>query len=129
MVYKLFDYVDAHGKNVIKAWTESLQVPQRAKLNEMLDKLAMHGDTLHPLMMAGSGVAGVSKLKVKGNVQLRPLLCKGPIDVEDEYTLLNGAKEVGGELKPQNAREIAKQNRDIVKRDPEHRRKSHERVG
>lgn len=128
MLYKLFDYVDAHGRNEIKEWTESLQKPQRAKLNEMLDKLAMHGDTLHPAMMAGSGVAGISKLKVKGNVQLRPLLCKGPIDVEGEYTLLKGAKEVGDELKPENAREIAKQNKETVKKYPENRRKIHERV-
>lgn len=128
MTYKLFDYVDEHGRNVIKEWSESLEKPQRARLNEMLDKLAMHGDSLHPSMMAGSGVAGVSKLRVKGPVQLRPLLCKGPIDIAGEYTLLKGAKEVGDKWKPENAREIARAHKEKVKRDAEQRRKDHERV-
>ncbi len=128
MTYKLFDYVDEHGRNVIKEWSESLEKTQRARLNEMLDKLAMHGDTLHPKMMAGSGVAGISKLRVKGPVQLRPLLCRGPVDVAGEYTLLKGAKEVGDKWKPENAREIAKEHKEKVKKNAVERRKVHEQV-
>lgn len=128
MAYKLFDYVDEHGRNVIKEWSESLEKTQRARLNEMLDKLAMHGDTLYPMMMAGSGVGGISKLRIKGSVQLRPLLCKGPVDVASEYTLLKGAKEVGDEWKPDNAREIAKEHKEKVKKNAVERRKVHERV-
>lgn len=128
MTYKLFDYVDAHGRNLIKDWSESLQKVQRAKLNERLDKLQLHGPDLFPEMMAGSGVAGIEKLKVKGKVQLRPLLCKGPIDIQGEYTLLMGAKEVGNEWSPSDAREVALKRKNAVKADQENRRKKHERV-
>ncbi|MBU1664875.1 MAG: hypothetical protein KKG92_05685 [Gammaproteobacteria bacterium] len=128
MTYTLFDYVDAHGRNQIKDWSESLEKVQRAKLNERLDKLQLHGPDLYPEMMAGSGVAGIEKLKVKGKVQLRPLLCKGPIDIQCEYTLLMGAKEVGNKWSPNDAREVALARKKAVKAAPENRRKKHERV-
>ncbi len=47
MAYKLFDYVDAQGRNVVKGWASILQKPQRAKLNQLLDKLVKHGDGLY----------------------------------------------------------------------------------
>jgi hypothetical protein len=128
MTYKIYDYVDAQGRNIIKDWTLALQKPQRAKLNAMLDKLALHGDTLYPNMLAGTRVSGVSKLKVHGNVQLRPLLCKGPVDIHGEYTLLAGAKEVGDDWKPADAPEKALQHKEHVKREPDKRRKEHEFV-
>lgn len=128
MAYTLFDYVDAQGRNLIKEWSQSLQKVQLAKLNERLDKLRDHGPGLFPQMMAGSGVAGIEKLKVKGKVQLRPLLCIGPVDTGSEYTLLMGAKEVGDEWLPKDARETALARKKAVKSDPEHRRKKHERV-
>lgn len=51
MPHTLFDYVDAHGRNRIKEWSESLQKVQRAKLNAVLDKLQLHGDGLYPQML------------------------------------------------------------------------------
>lgn len=59
MVYKLFDYVDAQGRNVVKEWTAALQKPQRAKLNQLLDKLVMHGDDLYPQMLTGTDIPGI----------------------------------------------------------------------
>jgi len=128
MTYKLFDYVDAQGRNLIKKWSDKLQAEQRARLNSMLDRLELHGDTLHPNMLAGSGVAGIEKLKVHGKVQLRPLLCKGPINVHGEYTLLMGAKEIGDKWAPTDAREVALKHKSAIQAAPENRRKQHERV-
>lgn len=48
MAYKLFDYVDAQGRNVVEERLFILQKPQRAKLNQLLDKLVKHGDGLYP---------------------------------------------------------------------------------
>ena len=128
MTYTLFDYVDAHGRNRIKEWSESLQKVQRAKLNAVLDKLQLHGDSLYPQMLTDTPLRGIMKLRVHGNVQLRPLLCRGPVSATAEYTLLLGAKEIGGRWSPAGAPETAKQHRDDVSADPDHRRKHHERV-
>lgn len=43
-------------------------------------------------------------------------------------TLLKGAKEVGDKWKPDNAREIAKEHKEKVKKNAVERRKGHERV-
>lgn len=128
MAFKLFDYVNPAGENSFKEWTEGLQVTQKAKLNEKLDKLAIHGDELHPQILSDTDTPGIQKIRVHGNVQLRPLLCKGPIDVDGEYTLLIGAKEVGFKLIPKGVEKKAKSRKVEVKLDPVNRRKDHERV-
>lgn len=127
MAYKLYDYVDASGRNLIKSWTESLQKQQRAKLNQKLDLLEKNGDALMPNMLTDSGVPGIQKLRVRGNVQLRPLLCKGPANVDNEYTLLAGAKEVGFKLMPNGVEDAAQQRKMEVTSDLG-RRKKHERT-
>jgi hypothetical protein len=128
MLFDLFDYVNANGVNEFKKWTQDLQKPQRAKLNEKLDKLAQHGDDLHPNMLTDTSVPGIQKLRVKGNVQLRPLLCKGPVNIHSEYTLLMGAKEVGDKWLPKNAPTTADGKKSAVVANSTKRRKLHERV-
>ncbi|MEK6787939.1 MAG: hypothetical protein AABY68_03200 [Pseudomonadota bacterium] len=128
MTYKLFDYIDASGKNPFKEWTEGLQKRDRAKLNQKLDSLEKHGEGLYPYLLTGSPVAGIQKLRVRGNVELRPMLCHGPIAHDTEFTLLCGATEVGGELEPANAPNKADERKAEVGADPENRRKDHERV-
>ena len=128
MRYRLFDYVNAKGENEFKQWTEGLEKVQRAKLNEKLDKLQLYGDGLHPHMLTDTGTPGIQKLRVKGNVQLRPLLCKGPVQIDSEYTLLMGAKEVDGKWVPREAPSTADTLKQAVIADPLGRRKNHERV-
>ena len=128
MPFLIYDYVNHQGQNEFENWTSGLQKIQRGKLNERIDKLALYGDALYPEMLAGSGVAGIQKLKVRGNVQLRPLLCKGPINVNDEYTLLMGAKEVGSKWVPKDAPSTADTRKAEIINDPTNRRANHERV-
>lgn len=129
MPFLLYDFVSPNGTNEIKAWTKTLQSTQRGKLNAKLDMLKITGDGLFPEILTGTDTPGILKLRVKGKVQLRPMLCKGPIEIAKEYTLLLGATEVGGKLKPAYADTIADNRKNKVKRDPEHRRRNHERVG
>ena len=68
----------------------------------------------------------IYKMVIHGDVMLRPLLCRGPIDPEIEYTLLLGAIERGGKL-PTGAPQQAEDNRLTVVNDPS-RRTSHERI-
>ena len=128
MPFKLFDYCDATGKNIFKFWTTDLQSQQRAKLNAKLDMLMLLGNELFPEVLTGTDTPGISKLRIKGNVQLRPMLCDGPINNGKEFTLLLGAIEVGEKLKPKNADKIANKHKNEVKKDHHNRRVDHERI-
>jgi hypothetical protein len=69
----------------------------------MLEK---SGPDLGPQLLAGpiksknnkKMVSHIYKLRMNGDWALRPLLCKGPIDMDREYTLLLGAIEVNSVL-------------------------------
>lgn len=127
MKYALYDYVTDKGTNDFKNWTEKLQKTQRAKLNLRLDMLKDKGSELFPQILTGTDTAGIQKLRVPGKVQLRPMLCKGPINHEKEFTLLHGAIEVQNKLKPKNADQIAdKRKKDVIK--DKTRRIEHERI-
>lgn len=128
MPFALYDHVNAHGENEIAAWTRDLQTPDRAKLANRLDKLRQLGLELLPEILTGTDTPGILKLRVRGKVQLRPMLCKGPIGMNEEFTLLLGAKEVGGKLVPRHADALADDIRQKVKADPANRRKEHEHV-
>lgn len=128
MPFELYDYVDAAGVNVIAEWTRKLQKKERGKLVSKLDLLREHGRELFPQILTGTDTPGILKLRVHGNVQLRPLLCEGPIAIDKEYTLLLGAKEVGGRFDPARADQMADSNKTAVKAAPEKRRTKHEHV-
>lgn len=125
--FTLFDYIDEHGNNDIKIWMQGLQKVQRAKLNAKLDMLEKVGIELFPQVLTDTPTAGIQKLRIKGNVQLRPMLCKGPIDNEKEFTLLIGAVERDSCLIPHKADEKANERKSIIKNNP-NRRCEHERV-
>lgn len=128
MPFDLYDYVRPDGTNDFKEWTEGLEKKLQAKLNARLDRLAESGDVLFPQMLAGTDTPGILKLKLNGRVALRPMLCKGPCQIGAEYTLLIGAFEVGGKLKPKSADVIADGRKMEVGKDPKNRRMKHERV-
>ncbi|MSS75327.1 MAG: hypothetical protein EXR90_00065 [Methyloglobulus sp.] len=125
-MFILFDYTDANGKNDIKEWALGLEKRERAKLNAKLDMLAKPGSDLFPQVLTGTPAPGILKLRVKGKVQLRPMLCKGSID-EKEFTLLIGAKERGSQFVPEKADEKANIRKQIIIENPS-RRCSHERI-
>lgn len=127
MAFTLFDYIDAHGANDFAAWSRELQKPQRAKLNAKIDMLRMYGEELVPHVLTDTPVPGIRKLRVKGNVQLRPLLCRGPHNSDSEYTFLMGATERDGDFDPLDAPETADARRAAVAGDIR-RRCDHERV-
>ncbi len=127
MTYELYDYVNSKGVNEFKAWTQFIQKNDRAKLNAKLDMLKKLGPDLFPQVLTGTPTPGIQKLRVKGNVQLRPMLCAGPISVDKEYTLLLGAKEVQSKFVPKDADQIANANKSDILNDP-NRRVRHERI-
>lgn len=127
MTWSLYDYVSRRGENVIKQWCSRLQKKDLIRLTQRIDKLAEVGHELCP------GLAGpihnsrhLYKIKVNGNVAVRLLLCKGPISMETEYTLLMGEFETDDEL-PDGTLETAEQHRQDIIHD-KNRRCAHERL-
>jgi hypothetical protein len=111
---------------MIKQWCARLQKKDLIRLTQKIDKLAETGHELCP------GLAGplhnsrhLYKIKVNGNVAVRLLLCKGPICMEAEYTLLMGAFETDDKL-PEGTLEAAEQYRQEIIQD-KNRRCIHER--
>jgi len=127
MSYNLFDYFNSNNENLIAKWTKTLQKNDRGKLNAKLDMLALKGTELFPHILTGTPTSGILKLRVKGNVQLRPMLCNGPINNDREFTLLIGAVERDSNLVPSEADEKANKIKSIIIKD-HNRRCAHERI-
>lgn len=128
---RLYDYVDARGRNIIREWTDGLQARDRAKLRNKLKMLEKVADpALLPQLLAGPRIQGepeIYKLQVgrSGSENaLRPMLCRGPFDKNEELTLLVGATERDGKL-PKGVAKVAEQNRRDILADP-NRRRPHE---
>jgi hypothetical protein len=126
--WTIYDYVDPEEGNLIRAWSYQLQKKERAKLNQRLDSLSLHGPELIPGILSPTGVQSIFKLKIHGQVQLRPMLCEGPGRSEMAFTLLLGAFEVSWKYVPEGAPELAAKLREALTRDIR-RRVLHERVG
>jgi hypothetical protein len=118
------------SENLILRWVrdERLTTRDRAMLNQKLDRLRQldYDLAIGTKLLAGPIYKHIYKLIIHGDVMLRPLLCRGPIDSEAEYTLLLGAIEKGGKL-PKGAPQQAEENRLVVLSDPS-RRAKHERI-
>jgi hypothetical protein len=126
--FELYDYVARDGTNAFKAWTKTLQKDELAKLNQKLDMLRREPE-LPPLLLAGPlERKPIYKLRINGRVALRPMLCKGPIDNDSEFTLLMGATERDRVLDPEDAVDQAADRRAEVIANPTRRRTPHERV-
>jgi hypothetical protein len=134
-IWKIYDYVGWDGENDILNWSKSLQSGNLGRLNRKIKMLEDNGPDLGPNLLAGpiKGYAHIYKLKVRGNVQLRPLLCYGPLDNDIEFTFLKGAVEVGNEYSPKSAPSEAQIRRQEViddgKHDGKNRRCDHVKVG
>ena len=68
------------------------------------------------------GYKHIHKLKIGGKVRLRPLLCRGPEDAEQELTLLAGATERDFAYDPPGAPATAEANRLALVMDGKRRR-------
>src|SRR5579863_14348 len=128
-LFTLWDFLSARGENVILRWVrdERLSKRDRAALNQRFDRLTQIDFQLAvDTFLAGPIYRQVYKLIIHADVMLRPMLCRGPIENETEYTLLLGAIERNRRLPP-GAKEEAQANCETVIRDPS-RRERHARI-
>jgi hypothetical protein len=126
--WRVFDYIDSQGRNVMLEWANRLpmQKTERAKLNSKIDLLERVGLDLAPGILADTGNRHIKKLRVRGKVQLRPMLCLGPIILDSEFTFLQGAIEKDYKLIPPDATDRAEENRSDLLAHPG-KRCGHER--
>lgn len=127
MPWTIYDYRSHRSENIVKVWLEGLQKPDRVRMTKRIDLLLDNGLDLCP------GLAGplkesshLYKLKVNGRVAARLFLCKGPLTMEAEFTLLWGAFETDNELPPGTVETAEHHRREIIAN--HQRRCPHERV-
>jgi hypothetical protein len=127
MTWALYNYRNARGDNEVLAWCKGLQKSDLAKMNKRIDLLAQGGMDLCPNLVGPlRGSKHLYKIRTNGDVAARLLLCKGPINMEMEFTLLLGAFEKDDELPP-GTLERAESYREEIISDPQ-RRCVHERA-
>jgi len=106
--WRIYEYLNAQGRSAIGDWLieGSISERDRGQLVAKMDMLALHGPELPPGLLAGplkskrnrKLQSHTYKLIIHGDKMLRPMLCKGPIDMDREYTMLLGAIEVNFQL-------------------------------
>jgi hypothetical protein len=120
---KLWNFKDEKGGNVITEWGRQQTTRDQAKLDQKFDRLMQidfvlaHGTKL--LVGPIEKQKHIYKMKITGDVQLRPMLCRGPADKDNEYTLLVGAIEKGSKLIPGAGQ--AEKRRMVLLNDPKRR--------
>jgi hypothetical protein len=113
---------------VIREWLdeEKIGITQRANFQAKIDSLEQGGSELNPGLISDTPVAkDIYKMKIKGNkgqVQLRPMICKGPFSMDREFTLLHGATEKDNLLVPRDVKDRAQSNRASLIAEPHRRR-------
>lgn len=125
MSWIIYEFLNARGRGIIEEWLEGERFQKAAiiRLNQKLDLLEQSGPELSPNLLAGTGKRHIYKLKVKApKMQLRPLLCRGPVSMDTEFTLLLGAVERNNKLLPAAALERAADNRGTILNNPQRRR-------
>lgn len=126
--FTLWDYRDRRGRNDIAEWMRRQQKRQRGQLNLKLDMLHRNGsDVGRNVLMRMSATIFKLKGKTKG-VQLRPMVCFGPIEDDRELTILVPAVEENWKLNPSDAVPQAESRRQEVIDNPKERRVTHERI-
>jgi len=126
---KLWDFTNARGQNIIRQWGKQQSTRDQAKLDQKFDRLQQIDFELAigTKLLAGpiNKYRHIYKMTIHGQAQLRPMLCKGPQNIEHEYTLLVGAVERDSKLTPDAGE--AEGNRNVLLNAPNHRR-AHERI-
>jgi hypothetical protein len=128
MPWLIWEFTDSRDRGVVEVWLNEERIQKKARtiLNVRIDLLRRLGSDA-PGLLVGPIYRHVYKLRIRSEgVQLRPMLCKGPISNDLEYTLLLGATERGDHYQPRNAPELAEENREVVLMDRS-RRRLHER--
>jgi hypothetical protein len=108
---------------IMNLWmNEGLPKRQATQLEQKLDRLSQVGYEIAKEWLAGTDEPGIFKLKLKSNLQLRPLACYGPFAPATEISFLVGVIKKGGGDVPPSALAQAVARREEIRQDPTKRR-------
>lgn len=124
---EVWEFLEYGRSRVIQLWLdeENISPEDRAKLDSYVNQLRTldFGLVIGRKLLAGP-LRGtkVYKLRVRcRNRELRPMLCRGPVGPALDYTLLQGALEVGDRLRPHDADGRANHHRKTLMENPDWR--------
>ena len=123
MERRIWEFLAVGHTPVIREWfvEKNISKQDRAKLDYVLGRLrSLDRGVFLPKLLAPVGEK-ILKLRLRcENRELRPMLCRGPEPACDpwDFTLLQGAIETGGDLYPGNAAVTARENREVLVRNP-----------
>jgi hypothetical protein len=125
MAWLVYDFTDENGASVIGEWIrqERLTTVQIAHFKQKVGLLKQYGSSVPDSLLAGPIYKNIYKLRINPpGKALRPMLCKGPIANDTEFTLLFGAIEENSQLYPEDSLQRADENRTILIANPDRRR-------
>ncbi len=114
-----YEYVDRRGAREMTDWP--LDRRQRRALNRKIDFLRQVDWRQASAIVYKVKGAGIYKIKVKGNVQLRPRLCFGPADPKTEVTFLVRVTKKDNKESPADASSTAIARVEEIRADPSRR--------
>lgn len=126
MPFRVYDIVMHDGANPFMEWARRRQKPERAKLDQKLDMLEMYGADLSVGLLSDTSHPHIKKIRINGRVALRPLLCRGPTDMQGEFTLLVGCVERDRKLPPNAIQTAVERRQQLI--DGQLGRIKHERI-
>lgn len=124
----LFDFTTLDGDNVLQTWADDLplQKRDRGRLDAKIDLLETVGDDLPPKLLQSTKARHIMEIAANGDVAVRVMLCRGPLDMKTEFTFLYGTTEKNRKYVQRDALERADKNRSELIYTPT-RRCKHER--
>ena len=130
---RLYDYRDSTGINIMQRWADEMLLSKkiRGRLDSKIDTLAIAGAEFPPGLVhptKNKHYKHIFHLVFKGEVALRPMFCRGPVNPQEEFTFLFGAIEKDRKYVPKDTLARTEQNRQDLISNPQHRCE-HERFG
>lgn len=115
-----WEHFSQGGRRSLSPWYGKLQKASRSRFDAALDTPVSRQQKTQKNK---AGYAQLRELRVYANPQLRPLLCRGPVDRHGELTFLAPATEKGDRLQPENAVDVAIERYQEVVDDPQRYRR------
>lgn len=124
-IWHIYDHVDRRGANVVEQFLDRLDPRARAKVHAKIMMLRQNGGTLPTAILSDTDEPTIKKLRIRGRINWRILLCRGPVDGPNEFTLIDAVQEKDNRM-PAGAAARAAAIRMEITESPQTRRKPHD---
>jgi hypothetical protein len=123
--WQIYDHVDSRGRNVVEATLDCLDPKARARVHAKIVMLRQYGGDLPTRALSDTDERHIKKLRVTGRINWRILICRGPVDVASEFTVIDAVQEKDNKM-PAGATAKAETIRQQISASPKTRRTQHD---